>query len=77
MAEFFIGYIGGEDRNGYSCYIHRAGCKNIARGEYNVTHLHTGTLESAVDWYLDDELKNMGFDQEIVKVFSCAKTIGA
>jgi hypothetical protein len=71
--KFHVGYIGGEDRNGYSCFIHKAGCRDIGRAHYEHSYDHEGTLESAIETYLDDDMRDQGWDESIIKVFPCVE----
>lgn len=71
--KYHIGYIGGEDKNGYSCYIHKLGCQDIKKQVVDSSYTIEGTLQEAINSYLDDEMKEMGYDESIVKVFNCCE----
>ena len=83
MSKFHVGYIGGNDREGYSCFIHSADCADIAkesvkrRGFDYYSNVVEGTLEDAINSYLDEEMREMGWEEDVVTVFPCAEELEA
>ena len=56
--------------------IHKAGCRAIKddlRTHGGFTNAFTGTVQDALDGYIDDEFKEMGFTEQDVKVHACCK----
>jgi len=57
--------------------IHKEGCSDIARSEVSKYGASTtgfeGSVESALAQVLDDEMKEMGYGREHVKVYPCCK----
>jgi hypothetical protein len=73
VTSFSIGFIDGEDRHGHSCFIHKQGCRDFYTRGFVDHYTVTGTLDEAIESYLDAELREQGFDESIVKVFPCAE----
>lgn len=56
--------------------IHKAGCRDIARESRehgSVSRDVEGSLQDAIDYYVDDELLEMGYTVEDVKIHACCK----
>ncbi len=72
MPKFDMGYCGGEDAQGYSLHIHAHGCKAFKPTQFNEVEVFDGTVREAIDSFIDDEMKEMGWDESIVNVHNCA-----
>jgi len=58
--------------------IHAAGCKDIARDKQEhsaFVQLVTGSLQDAIDAVLDEEVRELGWDESAVKIHNCAKKL--
>lgn len=57
--------------------VHAASCSDVERTEkrVNAASLHEidGPVQKALDYILDEETRDMGYDESHVKVFPCCK----
>lgn len=75
MPSFVIGVCGGEDAEGYSIHIHDRNCKAFKPQQFDSDYIFDGTLRQAIDDYLDEEMREMGWDENIIKTHDCAVTL--
>lgn len=62
-------------RDDYEWHLHAAGCRDLAANKYVLSEQfieEAANADAAVDGWIDDELLEMGWLPEHVKVFPCA-----
>ena len=62
--------------------LHRAGCRDVTKdkhessGELYAVPEDRTTVEQAIDWWLDQERRDLGYDESDFEVFDCCRRKG-